>query len=166
MLSDKEINELLAEEKPVPKNWRSKLLPKDKTNAFHREREFKIRGVSGNNFIVFVRENVSLANDFTVGIRYVSPSGVHYRLRRYNGNSHKHTNHLERLDGEPDHSFSGEFHIHLATERYLKKRKKIDGYAEISNSFSSLQTALDMLVADGIIHVLTDDDPNQTYMTW
>jgi hypothetical protein len=148
MLSDNQIAELLDEKKPVPKSWRSKLLPKKKNNAFHKERELKIKTESGNRFILFVRENLGLANDFTVGIRFVSATGVNYCLRRYNGNSHKHTNHLERMNGEVNQSFAGEFHIHYATERYLKCRKRIDGYAEPTNQFSSLQTALDSIVAD------------------
>lgn len=166
MLSDEEIAKLLAEVKLVPKNWRTKLQPKAKNSAFHKERELKVQGAMGNKFILFTRQNVGLANDFTVGIRFVAESGTHYCLRRYNGNSHKHTNHLERLNGDEDHSFFGQFHIHYATERYLRKRKRIDGYAETTDRFSSIESALDLVVADGIIQIITGDDPDQTYLPW
>ena len=47
-----------------------------------------------------------------------------FRLRRYNGKSHEHTNPIEK-------EIFYDFHIHTATERYqVLENKKEDTYAE------------------------------------
>ena len=46
-----------------------------------------------------------------------------FRLRRYNGKSHEHTN---RLEGRTFY----EFHIHTATERYQDSGLREDAFAE------------------------------------
>jgi len=78
----------------------------------HQERHFDITGVDGSEFRVILRQSTANVLDFSaiLAVRVPQSSQV-FRLRRYNGRSHEHTNHIEGL------SFY-DFHIHLATERY------------------------------------------------
>lgn len=64
-----------------------------------------------------------------------------FRLRRYNGRSHEHTN---RIEGQ---RFYG-FHIHLATERYQALGMDEEAYAEPTERFCDFESAVQCLVDD------------------
>jgi hypothetical protein len=64
-----------------------------------------------------------------------------FRLRRYNGKSHEHTNKMERQT-------IYDFHIHFATERYQHSGLREDAYAEATNRYGDLQGALTCLIQD------------------
>jgi hypothetical protein len=64
-----------------------------------------------------------------------------FRLRRYNGKSHEHTN---KIEGNTFY----EFHIHTATERYQDRGMDEDAFAEPTTRFSDLNGAIDCMVAD------------------
>jgi hypothetical protein len=66
---------------------------------------------------------------------------VIFRLRRYNGKSHEHTNLIE------DVSFY-EYHIHQATERYQLLGAREDSYAEPTDRFSDFYQAVSCLMED------------------
>lgn len=69
-----------------------------------------------------------------------------FRLRRYNGKSHEHTNHLE---GE---SFY-DFHIHSATERYQVIGTREDAFAEPTDRYGDFRAALRCLIQDANLDV-------------
>ena len=64
-----------------------------------------------------------------------------FRLRRYNGRSHEHTNRIERV------TFY-DFHIHEATERYQDLGLDEDAYGEATSRYSDFDTAVQCLVDD------------------
>jgi hypothetical protein len=64
-----------------------------------------------------------------------------FRLRRYNGKSHEHTN---KIEGNKFY----DFHIHYATERYQNTGFTEDAFAMITNRYNSFHGALNCMVQD------------------
>src|SRR6266404_2169838 len=109
-LTDTQIAALIAEPKPLAADYRNGVQPRQKRG--HKERELDITGSNGSEFQVIVRESSMNALDFSVILGYLLPGlNVVFRLRRYNGKSHEHTN---KIEGNKFY----DFHIHYATERY------------------------------------------------
>ena len=75
--------------------------------------------------------------------------GKLFRLKRYNGDSHEHTNKIE------DNQFDG-FHIHTATERYQKRGFQPEGFAESTTKYSDWQTALKVMIKENNFKIETD----------
>lgn len=71
----------------------------------------------------------------------VPKSNALFRLRRYNGKSHEHTNHIE---GETFY----DYHIHLATERYQVIGTREDAFAQPTDRYGDFQSALRCLIQD------------------
>jgi hypothetical protein len=139
-LSDADILRLLAERKALSANFRQLLQPKPKRG--HSEHEMSIKGIAGSRFRLLIRQSLFNPLDFSVILGYLpeNVSGL-FRLRRYNGKSHEHTNKIEG-------SRFYEFHIHTATERYQDRGMDEDGFAEPTSRFSDLNGAIDCMVAD------------------
>ncbi len=68
--------------------------------------------------------------------------GPLFRLRRYNGGSHQHTNNLE---GE---YFEYECHVHYATERYPLAGCSEDKYAVRTGRYQDLDSAFRCMLED------------------
>lgn len=64
-----------------------------------------------------------------------------FRLLRYNGKSHEHTNLIER------ESFY-DFHIHRATERYQDRGMREDGYAVRTDQYANFSHAIQFMISD------------------
>jgi len=103
-----------------------------------------VQDESGHLFQFYKRQNKreGMENDFSCGISWVSPNGETITLKRYNGSSHRHPNHLEgeRLDFEP--------HIHYATEKYIKANRKPEGFAQPTKKYETLEGAFHCLITD------------------
>ena len=83
------------------------------------------------------------ALDFSI-ILAVIPQGSNqpFNVRRYNGKSHEHTNHIEQ------NTFY-DFHIHMATERYQdRNEEKVEAYAEPDERYSDFHGALRCILED------------------
>jgi len=140
LLTDTEILALTGEAKPLEPGYRSRLQLRPKQG--HRERELDITGQQGSEFRLILRQNLLNVFDFSVILAYtVQSSSQIFRLRRYNGKSHEHTNKIERQ------TFY-DFHIHVATERYQHSGLREDAYAEVTNRYGDFQGALDCLIQD------------------
>lgn len=138
--SDNEIAVFVAERKPLPKEWRVRLRRRDKRG--HSESELSCAGESGSEFRVILRQNTINALDFSAILAVRIPqSGRLFRLRRYNGKSHEHSN---RIEGD---SFY-DFHIHVASERYQEIGAREDAFAETTDRYQDLAGALDCLLED------------------
>lgn len=139
-LTDHEIEELIREPKPLGTNWRRRFATKAKHG--HRERELNVAGVCGSQFKVILRESIPNPLGFSVILAYSPPTTNQlFRLRRYNGKDHEHTNKLEKQ------SFFA-FHIHAATERYQRSGFREDAFAEPTNRFSSFAGAVTCMLRD------------------
>jgi hypothetical protein len=140
LLTDAQIAVLVAESKSLPVDFRSRIQPKEKRG--HKERDLDIKGAAGNNFKLVVRQSLSNPLDFSVILAYAIPSSNSlFRLRRYNGKSHEHTNKIER-----DKFYA--FHVHHATERYQNTGLDEDAFAEVTNRYNDFEGALNCMVQD------------------
>lgn len=139
--SDERIDALIKEAKTVPTNFKDGLIAALKKDNGHLRSDATIKGASGNTFKVAIRKNDLDVFDFSIIIYLVAPTGKEFILRRYNGNSHRHTNRLEKekIDG---------FHIHHATQRYQENTLHEEGYAEVTTRYSTYDAALDCLLED------------------
>jgi hypothetical protein len=54
-LTDSEIAELIAEPKPLPSNWQTRLRPRPKANAQFEQRELDVQASSGRRFRIVIR---------------------------------------------------------------------------------------------------------------
>lgn len=140
-LTDQEIKALIAEPKQLPANYMQKLSPREK--AGHRERDLTVYGASGAEFRIILRESRFNPMDFSAIIGYALPStGKLFRLRRYNGKAHEHTNKIEK------EKFY-DYHIHYATERYQTfGTEEEDSYAVVTSRYGEIGAALDCLITD------------------
>lgn len=138
--SDKEIDVFLREEKRLPADYRAKLRLKDKRG--HKEQELDVQGVAGSRFRLILRQSEFNILDFSVILSLCLPtSNLIFRLRRYNGKSHEHTNVIE---GETFY----DFHIHAATERYQDFGPREDAYAQPTDRYADLNEALKCMFKD------------------
>ncbi len=139
-LSDEEIAQLVSERKPLPENYQSQLQLRPKRG--HHERELDIVGANDSGFRLILTESLFNSLDFSVILAYRMPqSNEVFRLRRYNGRSHEHTNSIEQQ------TFY-DFHVHQATERYQEIGSTEDSYAQPTDRFSDLRGALDCMLGD------------------
>jgi len=138
--SDDEIEALVREPKPLPEGFEARISLHDKRG--HKESELDVRGANGNVFRIIARQNAINRLDFSLILAVLAADTTQvFRLRRYNGKSHEHTNRLER------ESFY-DFHVHYATERYQESGTREDAYAEVTDGYDDLPGAIDCLIKE------------------
>ena len=143
--SDNEIAVLVNERKPLPSDWRNRIRLRAKSG--HEERDLELTGDAGSRFRIILRKNKINAIDFSIILAVCVPqSNQLFRLRRYNGKSHEHTNRLEGV------TFY-DFHIHIATERYQAVGMREDAYAEPTDRYGDFHAAFSCLIKDVNINV-------------
>ncbi|MBM4305222.1 MAG: hypothetical protein FJ115_00210 [Deltaproteobacteria bacterium] len=131
---------MIQEKKPLPIDYRAKIQMRVKSG--HKERELDIQGADEHDFRLILRQSLSNPLDFSIILAYRPPKlNQLFRLRRYNGKSHEHTNIIE---GETFY----EFHIHQATARYQEIGGKEDSFAEKTDRFADFHQALSCLIKD------------------
>ena len=141
--SDQEIDALIKERKILPQNFMSEIQFKHEKGMSHKKYEYYIEGESGSNFKIILRQNTINTLDFSVILGYIpTNTNTTFRLRRYNGKSHEHTNKIEKI------KLSYEFHIHKATERYQLINESEEKYAEPTDRFYDLHSALQCMLND------------------
>lgn len=147
VLTDAEIAELLAEPKPLPANWMSRLAVRPKSDSTFTHREFELQVKSGRRFRLILRGNTLNPLDFSLILIFRDQDGSEYRLIRFNGrHPSQHTNKWEKARSLPNAAFRNRFHIHSATERYQVEGYEIDGYAEVTDRYDSFESALNHFV--------------------
>ena len=146
--SDKEIAALLQERKPLPQDYQARIQLRSKCG--HKERDLDVVGENGNQFRLILRQSDSSPLDFSIILGVFPPNSQElFRLRRYNGRSHEHTN---RIEGKTFWNF----HIHAATERYQELGMREDSYAEPTECFSDFRSALCSMLKDCGFEVPTE----------
>ena len=141
-LSDRDIDILVATPKYLPVDYRNRLRTRSRTYSDkHEEGQLEIQVQDRGTFRIIIRKNRINPFDFSAILGYIPPERLKlFRLRRYNG-IHKHTNKLER-------SSFRTFHIHYATQRYQEAGWEIDGYADQTNKYSTVDGAVELLLDD------------------
>ena len=140
ILTDSDIQRLLAEAKPLPDNYQDRV--RLKTKRGHKEAEVQVEGQAGSTFRLILRQSNLDALDFSVIVGYEAPkTNILFRLRRYNGKSHQHTNKLEQQ------TFF-DYHIHQATQRYQETGMSEDAFAEPSDRYANVDGALQCALQD------------------
>ena len=109
---------------------------KPKTRPAHRQRGFKGAGGKDAHFSVYVRQNLTDANDFSCGIAYLPPDGPPLTLARYNGPSYAHDDIVWRS------------RIHRVTEKAIATARKPEREAEETDRYETLEGALACLIDD------------------
>ena len=139
-LTDTEIAVLLAEAKSLPDDYRHRVQTKPKRG--HRERELDLIGENGSEFRLILRQSSFNPLDFSVILAWLPPQSTSlFRLCRYNGKSHEHSNTLE------SQKFY-EFHVHRATERYQQSGLREDSFAEPTTRYDDFPGALRCMIQD------------------
>lgn len=150
--TDDEINALITEEKTHSGTIHDILNLKESDG--HKRTSFDIIRTNGSRFIIKVRQNVNNVNDFSAIIAFQEEnSNKDFKLRRYNGKSHEHSNKLECAKFY-------DFHIHFATQRYQDNGRKEESYAEATDRYSDIKEALNCLLKDCNIKIKQDPQMN------
>jgi len=151
-VSDSEIPSLIAQSKPLPIDYVHRVQTRPKRG--HREREWELVGAGGNTFRLILRQSSENVLDFSVILAWMpSQSSVAFRLCRYNGKSHEHTNALE------SQKFY-DFHIHRATERYQRSVGREDSFPEPTSRYQDLSGALQCMIQDCGFELPARHQPN------
>ena len=146
--SDQEIESLVRERKPLPTNWRNRTRLQARRGS--SERHLDMTSDAGNEFRLILKQNAINQFNYSIILAVRVPqSNQLFRLRRCNGRSHEHTNHIEGV------TFY-DFHIHLATERYQALGAREDAYAEPTDRYSDFHSALQCMIADANLEVPPD----------
>ena len=149
-LTDEKIAELLTEPKQCDGALLHKLVRgmkhKKGHGAGYMENHVLVNRFSAGSgqFHVIARQSIGNPLDFSVILGYSSNPGKKstvFKLRRYNGKSHEHTNRIEKFKFY-------DFHIHTATERYQRANMKEEDYAEATDRYTDFYGALRCLVSD------------------
>ena len=139
-LTDGQIGALLAEHKFLPADYPHRIALKPKRG--HTERELDVTGDASSEFRVILRQGQFNPLSFSVILVYRVPgSNQVFRLRRYNGKDHQHTN---KLEGNTFY----DFHIHTATERYQDIGLREDAHAEVTGRYADFVGAVQCMLED------------------
>ena len=138
--TDDEIHRLLEESKLLPADFRKRIGLKTKMG--HKEQQIDVKGGDGSEFRLILRQAVLNPLDFSIILGYRVPqTNEVYRLRRYNGKSHEHTN---KLEGDRFY----EYHVHMATARYREAGLSEDTFAEPTDRYSAYGGALTCMLSE------------------
>ncbi|MCY3628025.1 MAG: hypothetical protein OXG88_10350 [Gammaproteobacteria bacterium] len=139
-LPESEIDSLMMERKVLPGNWSTAMRLSPKRG--HYERQLEVTGENENIFVLILRKSMNNEFDFSVivAVKLHKPNRI-FRLRRYNGLSHTHTN---RIESETFY----DYHIHIATERYQKLGMHEESYAIRTDRYVNFEGAIDCAISD------------------
>lgn len=139
-LTDQDIGRLISESKQLPVDYQRLFQLKPKRG--HKEAEFDIKGETGSEFKVILRQSEINSLDFSVILAYRIPgTNILFRLRRYNGKSHEHTN---KIEGNRLY----DFHIHTASERYQDSGFREDSFAEPATTYADFAGAVQTILRE------------------
>jgi hypothetical protein len=150
-ISDAEISRLLGLAKNIPEGLCIPLKQMTLRNG-HWQKSWEV-DCAPERFVVKVRRSNINPMNFSAILGYMLPGTFSvFRLRRYNGKAHIHSNTIEK------ETFY-DFHVHTATERYQSPGFKEDHFAEVTNRFYSLESAVQCMLNECGFRSLLDDSP-------
>jgi len=110
---------------------------REKQEGKHLRRDYRVVSDDGeHHFALFTRQSTRIAEGFSAGLLWHAKTGEEVILLRCNGSDHPHPNALER------ERIEFQYHVHLATERYIQANRKPEGYAEETQAYRTLAGAL------------------------
>jgi hypothetical protein len=113
------------------------------TNSVEAETELSSEN---GRFILKIRINKVIDNDFSVILLWEDSERRWHTIRRHNSNTHNHTNVIEKNDTK------WEYHKHMITERYQNFGDKEEDYAEATQDYNSVESAINSMMNDCNIH--------------
>ena len=137
-----------------PKHKVSGTRLKNKPNQVFLEQQFELVSVADSErmYRLYRRHHPEIDGVFSVGLA-VCIGADWLTICRYNGSYHPHRNHIER------NRLVNVCHIHLATQRYILQAAHPDGYAEATDKYESIDSALRCMLVDcNITGVLPNGD--------
>lgn len=141
-MNDQDIQKLLEEKKVITLDNYHKLFALSKIKGKHKEQEVLLNGTDKHEFIIKIRQSIINPIDFSVIVGFIPKErNKIFRLKRYNGKSHKHKNSLEK-----DEFY--DFHIHTATQRYNDLGYDEEAYAQVSDKYSDLKSAIETMIKE------------------
>lgn len=82
ILNDQEIEHLIKEKKPLPKDYSAKIQVRPKRG--HKERELDLKGDGGDDFRIILRQSIINPLDFSIILAFRPlQSNILFRLLRY-----------------------------------------------------------------------------------
>ncbi len=147
IFTDTQIESFIQEPKS-PNSDISTLQTRMKYKQGHKENQLELQGQKGSRFTLILRQSEHNQLDFSVILGCLIPgTNKVFRLRRYNGNGHVHSNKIEKT------RIIYKFHIHYATERYQMRGFFEDGYAEATTKYATLTQAIQVAKLEcGVIY--------------
>ena len=136
IITDREIDSFLKEKKTL----QNPINPAFRDGRSSQKFEQEVEGENGNIFKIIIRISKFNPSDFSI-IFCVKIGSRLFRLKRYNGDSHEHTNKLEdeKVDG---------CHIHQATERYQDNGFREEDYAKKTTKYNDWKKALEVMLSE------------------
>lgn len=119
-------------------NW----ICQDREKPSHVESTCEVISNAGDEFLIYMRQNKCLDDDFSCGIKWKTPDGEWVVLARLNGSSHIHT---YKLDGE---TFIQQCHIHQITVEAVQRGWSHENHAVASDSYATLDEAKLLLATE------------------
>ena len=145
--TDAEIAALIAEPKLVTPRQGKAITRK---LSRYEVATINVLGDAGSDFRVIFRRSRQNPSDFSIILAVQPVQGGHiFHLRRYDGR-HWHTNHLESTSRNKDRFY--DFHIHTATERYQESNFPDDGYAEVTDQYHDINSAIKYMAGDAKLY--------------
>ncbi len=140
VIPESEIASFMEERKIISGPWNSQMHLNPKRGHF--ERQLNVTGENNNRFILILRRSMNNEFDFSVIVAVqLQNNNRIFRLRRYNGLSHAHTN---RIESETFY----DYHIHIATERYQELGMREESYAIRTDCYDNFEGAICCAISD------------------
>lgn len=135
--TDDNIQDLIA----CPKRVTDPPAREFKSENRHRRKDMRLQSTNGqsHNFEVFIRQSLEFAEDFSLGLVYMSPEGKRMTLVRFNG---QHGQSNDPLDLAKTHF---QYHIHTATAANLNDGRYEKHPAALARYASFEEATIDFL---------------------
>lgn len=133
--TDPELESLIALPKIISDPPRRGMLE----DGNHRRNDFKCESAAGEHrYRVFMRQNITFPDAFSIGLVYCLPEGGEVTLIRCNGPHGPVVANPLSETGMPHYGF----HIHTATSDNIANGRRPEAGAEITSEYGTLEDAL------------------------
>lgn len=109
----------------------------------HRSKNMQLESTDGEHrFHVFIRQNTTFIEDFSIGLRYLPLDGSgSFNLLRCNG-PHRRANDFNSIDTNTIEGHRFNYHIHFAREENMISGRKAESGGDNTEEYSTFDDAL------------------------